>query len=625
MGNANEYFINTDAFIQGNSYLRVVQRQAYSKLKESFEKDPESHKLIVLPTGSGKTGVIAISPYGISKGRVLVITPSLIIREGISDEFDTRTLENFWSDKKVMLNIDDLPQVYRYAGYKTSGDKKRVLQYLKDANIVIANIHKVYSDSSNHTLVDILPPDFFDMIIIDEAHHSAAESWINTLDYFDCSKIVKLTATPFRSDQKEISGVEVYNFPLSDAIKDGIVKNLIAEDYTTEKLEFVMDDRVISKEEALKEMDKNWVTRTVAYSDSCSLTIVKKSIERLEEKRKRGGVFHQIIAVACSIEHAEHIKKMYEQFGYRADYISSDRIDESERAIVELKKGNLDVIVNVNMLGEGFDHSLLSIAAIFRPFRTLSPYAQFIGRTLRRINDEKAIDDIDNIAHVIYHKELDLDKLWQYYINEEEKAITKRRIEAEFTASEIHSRDVGEVSTEGQIISNIQTFLDDNVDLSYGNAIKREIQNFESQIQKELNSLKATGIDEDAIKAFEISRRKQLDEKVNRKRQELRAELIREELQDRYWNDIIERVENLFETTGISPEGNELPKSSNNLFLKDSKDNKAYVRKYINNNVKIKLKRGIDEWETYDFKQAESLIPKLIEALSKKIIKLRRE
>ncbi|MCW1940631.1 DEAD/DEAH box helicase family protein [Bacillus anthracis] len=57
------------------------------KLKKEFENKPEVHKIIVLPTGTGKTGVIGLSPYDISEGRVLVITPNLIIREGISDDF----------------------------------------------------------------------------------------------------------------------------------------------------------------------------------------------------------------------------------------------------------------------------------------------------------------------------------------------------------------------------------------------------------------------------------------------------------------------------------------------------------------------------------------------------------
>ncbi len=134
-------------------------------------------------------------------------------------------------------------------------------------------------------------------------------------------------------------------------------------------------------------MDSNWVTRSVAYSEECSKMIVDMSIKKLIEKRSHGNAHHQIIAVACSIDHAREIKKMYEDAGLSADFITSDRQEESEKAIIEFKKGQIDVLVNVNMLGEGFDHLNISIAAIFRPFRTPGPYAQFIGRAIRKIQE----------------------------------------------------------------------------------------------------------------------------------------------------------------------------------------------------------------------------------------------
>lgn len=584
--NVDNYFLKTKAFISGNLFLRKVQRDAYKKLKEEMEEDNKTHKIIVLPTGAGKTGLIGIAPYGISQGRVLVITPSLIIREGISDAFDTRTILNFWTDKKVILDEDNLPNVYRYAGYKTSGDKKRVLGYLENSNIVIANIHKVSSESSSKTLVDILPPDFFDMIIIDEAHHSEAESWKNALDYFECTKIVKLTATPYRADEKELEGKIIYTYPLSDAIKDGIIKNLVAEDFTTEKLEFEIDGKKISKEEALKEMDKSWVTRSVAYSKQCSRTIVEQSINRLNEKRKQGSVLHQIIAVACSIEHAKQIKELYEEYGLKAEYVSSDRIEESERIIIDLKKGNIDVIVNVDMLGEGFDHPQLSIAAIFRPFRTLSPYAQFIGRTLRKIQGSNVIDNIDNIAHVVYHKELDLDDLWEYYSKQKKISSSKKLIEVEFRSNDIErNRDVGDVSIGGNIISNAHTFLQDNIDETYSNAIKNEIEKFEKALELEKQNLKKMGMGDDVIRDFEKTRRKSIEDKINIRREEMRAELVREELKARHWDDIINRVSILFDETKISPNDDQLPKHTTSAILKNAKDNKAYVRIYINDNL----------------------------------------
>lgn len=100
-----DYFKHTNVFIEGNTNLRQPQRASHMLLKKAFNQNPESHKIIVLPTGTGKTGVIGLSPFEISEGRVLIITPSLIIQEGISDDFDTRTVFNFWTSKQVILTI----------------------------------------------------------------------------------------------------------------------------------------------------------------------------------------------------------------------------------------------------------------------------------------------------------------------------------------------------------------------------------------------------------------------------------------------------------------------------------------------------------------------------------------
>ena len=71
------------------------------------------------------------------------------------------------------------------------------------------------------------------------------------------------------------------------------------------------------------------------------------------------------------------------------------------------------------MLNEGYDHQYLTIAALFRPYKSLNMFAQIIGRVLRAIPDEKITAfEIDNNAIVIYHKELGMDELWDYFRKE---------------------------------------------------------------------------------------------------------------------------------------------------------------------------------------------------------------
>jgi len=256
----------------------------------------------------------------------------------------------------------------------------------------------------------------------DEAHHSPANTWQVAIDYFASAKVVKVTGTPFRSDNQQITGKLVYKYKLSQAMANNYVKSLENIHYVPDELKLTIDGNE-SKLYTLDEVydllgkDEDWVSRSVAYSDECSRKIIDLSISLLEKKKANSEVPHKIIAVACSIEHAKKIQDLYIEKGMRTTIVHSDlekRIVESN--LSDIKNDRVDVIINVSMLGEGYDHPYLSIAAIFRPFRHPLPYAQFIGRILRYISPENHnLTLTDNIGQIISHKYLYMDKLWQFY------------------------------------------------------------------------------------------------------------------------------------------------------------------------------------------------------------------
>jgi len=127
------------------------------------------------------------------------------------------------------------------------------------------------------------------------------------------------------------------------------------------------------------------------------------------------GIQHQIIAAACSIDHARQVRAIYQECGYRAAEIHSDMDPDDRDAVLErLRLGQLDCIIQVQMLGEGFDHPRLSIAAIFRPFRSLAPYIQFVGRVMRVVvqNDP---DHPDNRGYIVSHVGLNNEERWEEF------------------------------------------------------------------------------------------------------------------------------------------------------------------------------------------------------------------
>ena len=353
-----EYFIKSNPDINENNFLRVPQIDAYQAAYDHFinEKSKE-HAKITLPTGTGKTGLMAILPYGISSGRVLIITPQIVIKDAVLGSLDPEYDKNFWIMTKIFQSRSDLPAVIEYE----TDHNEDLLQY---ANIVILNVHKLQKRLKS-SLLKKVKKDFFDLIIIDEAHRSEAKTWQDAIEYFDQAKVVKVTGTPFRSDGKKIQGKDVYEYKLREAMSMGYVKVLEKITHIPEKMYLTVDeneDEQLTIEEIRERgiKDEDWINRSVALSAKSNEVIIDRSIELLEEKLRVSSFPHKIIAVACSIWHANQLKKMYEDKGYEVSIVHSS-LDKAviKEELKRIEHHKVKVVINVAMLGEGYDHKFL--------------------------------------------------------------------------------------------------------------------------------------------------------------------------------------------------------------------------------------------------------------------------
>ncbi|MNO25522.1 Type III restriction enzyme, res subunit [compost metagenome] len=459
------YFLESLPNIESNEGLREPQIEAFKAVYDHFtmQHNPE-HAIVVLPTGVGKTGVMGMIPYGNSLGRVLIITPQLVIKDAVLDSLDPEHPRNFWMARNIFNKFSELPAVIEYE----SSTSKWALD---EANIVILNIHKL-QERLDKALVKRVPSDYFDMIIIDEAHHSTAPTWEKTLEYFSSSKVVKLTGTPFRSDGEVIEGKYIYKYPLSKAMAKGYIKSLERIKYIPDALYLTIDrkDDILYSVDQIRDMglkEEDWISRSVAYSKDCSLKVIQESIDILERKRET-GIPHKIIAVACSIYHAEQIRALYEESGMKVAVIHSKLPKDTLAAgLSAIENHKVEVVIHVAKLGEGYDHKYLSVAAIFRPFRSRLPYEQFIGRVLRSIDSDEVVNEEDNIAAVVHHQELGLEELWEFYRKEREKSDVIKYIERGSTTVEggnITNRNInketGYVQEDGEGEFVTDSFID---------------------------------------------------------------------------------------------------------------------------------------------------------------------
>lgn len=494
-------------------------------------------------------------------------------------------------------------------------DKSTNDEILNVSNIIVLNIHKLQKRLFNSP-VNSLPNDYFDMIIIDEAHHSTANTWVETVNYFHKAKVVKLTGTPVRTDGEKLAGDLVYTYRISQAMAKGYIKSLYNIDYIPDKLVFTVDN-IDDKEYTLEELyennikDEDWVKRSVAYSKDCSNQVVKKSIEILAHKKQDTDVPHKIIAVACSINHAEQIKQLYIENKCRVEVIHSE-LDELTKYKIknDIKNNRLDVIVNVAMLGEGYDHKYLSVAAIFRPYKSQLPYEQFIGRVLRVIPEDEVKKISDNIAEIVSHHHLGLHDLWDNYKKEIDKSEIIKFLQDKdiFDASDISDdgkdshilQDLGFGSVtdngEGEIKTYI--FLETELIKKCKEDEEKEKQSIE-KLQEILNisreealsvykdkSTKTTNHIGRPDKYFN-SKRKDIDVEI---REIIIPELISKHRIDKDANDLSECK--LFSTKEYS------------WIIKKGGNNSGYLAIYFNTYLKSEIGKNRDKWVLSDYKNA---------------------
>lgn len=605
-------FMGAKFSISENDKLRIPQKHGYMELYRHFVLEESSEDaLVVLPTGVGKSGLMALAPYGISKGRVLVIAPQLTIKDSLVKTMDSSLADNFWIKHDVVEKTSDLPVLVEY-------NKNLTVDILHDADIVVINIQKLQEASANSPL-HFLSKDFFDMIIIDEAHHSTARSWTRTTHHFSEAKVIKVTATPLRTDKQEVSGKLVYRYKLSQAMAEGYVKSLQNNQYIPEELKLTIDkddSRLYTIDEILDLglKDEEWVSRSVAYSEECANKVISQSIEMLEEKRSNTTVPHKIIAVASNIEQAERIASIYSRKDLRATVLHSkleDNIIEQRHSDIENHR--VDVVVNVSMLGEGYDHKYLTIGAIFRAYRNLLPYAQFVGRVLRSIPEDEVKKASDNIASIVSHRDLKLDPLWDTYkieLNESEiiKHLSDIDIELPRTLppggeGEGNELETGSVLENGDGSLSVEDYLDTPTLQRY----REELEEKEKKIS-ELMKL----MDIDRAKAEQAYDVMNVDE--NRL---LRPDIIYTTSKAKLDRDIREiMIPEILVEYNLALDGQELLSTRLvsgrfSWISKAAKNNGAALGMFINTYLKQKIGVGRDDWEIQDVERGLSLLADL--------------
>ena len=583
MNETLHYFKSTPVNIVGNNKLRTPQIEAYINIKEYFQQNPTGEALVVLPTGTGKSGLISIAPFDVSDGRVLIITPGLITRDSIKKTQDALQ-DNFWINHDIIFSIDNLPVLVEYESDVSD-------EHLKQSHIIFSNIHKL-SSSRATSLISRVPPDFFDMIIIDESHHAPAESWKKVLEYFSNAKKLHVTGTPYRGDNQELPGQKIHETSLSEVMRAKYVKLLRKETVNAHELYFTLPEspnKQLTLEEVLEFKEQEWIEKCISLSKDCSLDVIDRSIKQFNYlKESSPTVPHKILAVGCSIKHAEDIAAWYKDKGMSVVIIHSNMShEEQQETLMKIENHQCNVVVSVNMLMEGYDHRYLTILALFRPYRSINAFAQIIGRVLRVIpNNEIKAFEIDNNAVVIFHEQAGLNKMWNIFQKEVDRA--KLQVSRDYDvhisdeAYEKRKVELAEISSDGSYLSTQDSYLDD-IDFNKlfeqkRKEIQEEISQVTARLPKDLDPIYLKAIEQ----AAEQKANKEIDEVLVSKRPAKARKELRKILTSKAQNLAADLLSDL----GIDAKSNNLYNKFNRLLrITRETPNDGIIVIYINSKL----------------------------------------
>lgn len=598
-----DFFITIEYSIEENTELRDPQREAHAATLEHFAHSKEP-AILQLPVGCGKSGLIAILPFGLARGRVLVISPNITIRDSLYADLNVADRRScFWRKRSV------LPPNAMQAGPHVAilDGRDANIHDCENSHIVLTNIQQLAS-SADRWLPNF-GDDIFDLILVDEGHHSAATSWKKVFERFPNAKVVNLTATPYRADDKEITGELVYRYSFKRAMVKGYIKRLQAVYVAPSEITFTYegDTQTHSLDEVLQLKEEEWFSRGIALSPTCNENIVTASLDRLEQLRQT-GTRHQIVAVAMQIDHAKAIRSLYAERGYEAETIHSNMATEERAEVLrKLKAGLIDVVVQVQMLGEGFNHPPLSVAAIFRPFRSLAPYLQFIGRAMRVVvqNDPR---HPDNYGYIVTHAGMNLDTLLTDFheIEREDQQFLTGLIQGdepeppqEVTEGYARMKIQPDMVVHGEMVDHLieEDFLDPEDELVY-----EELRRSAEMMGLDAEAIIATAKASEHAPTRTVPTPEPFTVNPQRERQEAQRRL----------NERVKVTARVFlNRVSLSIGGSEisknlLPNTSGVNFVAAIQLFNQHVNKAVNTTPR-------SEWSTDELKKAENMLPEILE------------
>lgn len=370
--NYNTRQIEASGYVYQRYTLLPHQKQILDKLQVEREERGNYKNLIVAATGTGKTVISA---------------------------FDYQNFKNH-NDRARLLFVAHREEILRQALYTY----RSVLEDKNFGAIWVGNStpnaeyeHLFVSVSMMNSrfdeVFDKLGRDFYDYIVIDEAHHSQADSYRELFNYFVPKVLLGLTATPERMDGRDLrpdfGGRISAEIRLPQALQAGLL--------TPFQYFCVSDDTDLRSPDLWNGQKYNVERLSLKLSDPSRAGLIVGAIRRYlaDENNCRALCF------CVDKAHADFMAKQLLQYGFRAQSLTSDTSPTNrDEYLTALRAGEINYLCVVDIFNEGVDIPEVDTVLFLRPTESLTIFLQQLGRGLRLSVGKTELTVLDFVAQV---------------------------------------------------------------------------------------------------------------------------------------------------------------------------------------------------------------------------------
>ena len=341
--------------------MRPYQQTARENIQAEWQKGVK-RTLLVLPTGCGKTIVFSkVTEDRVRLGeRVLVLAHRGELLDQAADKLEKSTGLKCATEKAEQTSIGSWYRVV-VGSVQTMMREKRLEQFSRD---------------------------FFNTIIIDEAHHCLSDSYQRVLQHFEKANVLGVTATPDRGDMRNLGSYFeslAFEYTLPKAIKEGYLSPIKAMTIPLQ-------------------LDLTAVGMSAGDYKAGDLgTALDPYLESIAAEMKRVASDRKIVVFLPLVKTSQKFTRILNEMGFLAAEVNGESEDRAE-ILANFDAGKYNVLCNSMLLTEGWDCPSVDCVVVLRPTKVRSLYSQMVGRGTRLFPGKTELLLLDFLWHTERHE-----------------------------------------------------------------------------------------------------------------------------------------------------------------------------------------------------------------------------